>query len=135
MNATTPHDPHDAGQVAADFLTAYLSGDHQRARSLMHDDFTFQAPLVEEGTKEVYFAGAQAKVSFIDGFRILRQWTDGDDVAVTYEIDISGPSGSASMLMHEWQTVRDGKLASTVMIFDTAARGAQILHDALMAGT
>jgi predicted SnoaL-like aldol condensation-catalyzing enzyme len=126
-------DPSSPAAVVTSYLTAYLSGEIATAQSLVRDDFSFRAPLIETGgTKDAYFAGSGQKARYIQGFRILRQWQDGDEVAAVYEIDVQTPAGAASMLMHEWHTIRDGKIASTVMIFDMAARAAQLLHDALM---
>jgi ketosteroid isomerase-like protein len=123
----------DAASVVAEFLTAYLSGDLDRARSLVCDDFVFQAPLIEQqATKENFFGGAEPKVALIQGHRILRSWADGDEVSTVYEIDVRTEEGAASMCLHEWHTVRDGRLVSTVMTFDTAAPAALLMHQALM---
>jgi ketosteroid isomerase-like protein len=120
-------------QTVAEFLHTFLSGDIENARSLVTDDFTFRAPLIEAvAGKETFFAGATEKSTLIRSFRILRQWEDADDVSTVYELDIVTPGGEARMMLHEWHTVRDGKLASTSMVFDTAARAAGLIHDALM---
>jgi ketosteroid isomerase-like protein len=120
--------------VVTEFLTAFFSGEIERARSLVADDFAFRAPLVEAAaTKDAYFAGAAEKMQFVRRFRILRQWHDAQagEVSSVYELDVETPSGAASILMSEWHTVRDGRLTSTVMVFDTAGRGAKLLGDAL----
>ena len=65
-------------------------------------------------------------------FALLRQWQDGDDVSTAYEIDVRTAAGAATMLLHEWHTVANGQLRSSVMAFDTAAPAARLLHDALM---
>ncbi|MBO0689498.1 MAG: hypothetical protein J2P40_08000 [Candidatus Dormibacteraeota bacterium] len=122
--------------VVTEFLTAFFSGEIDRARSLVADDFTFRAPLVgAAATKEAYFAGAAEKVQFVRGMRILRQWQDGPagEVSSVYELDVETPAGSDSLLMGEWHRVRERLLASTVMIFDTGARAAQLLGGALAA--
>jgi hypothetical protein len=125
----------NAGAVVSEYLTAYLSGNIDHARSLVREDFWFRAPLIETtATKDVYFAGSDEKLALIRDFRIVAQWEGGDEVSTVYEIDVQTPAGTASMLMHEWHTVHDGQLTSTVMIFDTAARAAQLLGDALTSG-
>lgn len=118
--------------VVADYLTAFLSGDIAKARSAMTDDFTFRAPLVHaNGTKEVFFAGAEHKSALIRDFRILRLWQDGDEVSCVYEIDVETPAGRASMPLHEWHLVRDGRIAAISMIFDTHAPAADLIRNAL----
>jgi ketosteroid isomerase-like protein len=118
--------------IVNEFLASFLSGDIDRAQSMVRDDFTFRAPLIEDAaTKEAFFAGSQRKASHVRDFRIVRQWEDGAEVSTVYEIDVDTSAGAASMLMHEWHTVRDGQLASTIMSFDTGAPAAQLLRDAL----
>jgi hypothetical protein len=119
--------------VVQSFLHAFLSGDTIGARSMVRDDFSFRAPLVDTGgTKDDFFVAADAKTRSIGGFHVLRQWHDGNDVSTVYEIDVRTLAGAATMLLHEWHTVTHGQLASSIMIFDTSAPAAQLLHDALM---
>jgi len=123
-----------AGEVVTAYLTAYLSGDIPTARSMIKDDFSFRAPLLEStASKDVFFAGAERKASYIRSFSILRQWEDGNEVSTLYRLEVSTSSGSASMLMHEWHTTSSGQIASTVMLFDSAAPAARLLQEALKA--
>lgn len=134
MSASTADTPAaDAASVVAEFLAAYLSGDLDRARSLVSDDFSFQAPLVEQhATKEEFLGGSEQKVALVRDHRIVRSWADGEEVSTVYEIDVRTEEGAASMRIHEWHTVRDARLVSTVMTFDTAAPAALLMHRALM---
>lgn len=130
-NHTTPGTADPAGVVRA-YLEAYFSGDLDTARALVRDDFSFRAPLVDGGgTKDMFFAGSEAKVRHVDEVRILRQWQDGGDVSTVYELRIATPQGSAPLLLHEWHTVVDGRLAASTLIFDTAGPGPTLLRDAL----
>ncbi len=123
-----------AAEVVTEYLTAYLSGNIPKAKSMIRGDFSFRAPLIENtATSDVFFAGADRKAGYLRGFTILRQWEDADEVSTLYQIDVNTPSGNASMLMHEWHTTASGQIVSTVMLFDTAAPAARLLHDALMA--
>jgi len=118
--------------VVTEYLTAYLSADISKASSMVREDFSFRAPLVENtADKAIFFAGSERKAAYVRGFRILRQWQDGDDVSTLYELDIRTREGEASLLMHEWHKLAAGQIASTVMLFDTAAPGARLLHQAL----
>jgi hypothetical protein len=38
-----------------------------------------------------------------------------------YDFEIETPAGAGSVLMAEWAVIRDGKVASSRLIFDTAA--------------
>jgi hypothetical protein len=131
-NATPP--TPSAAEVVTEYLTAYLSGNIPKARSMIGADFVFRAPLIENtATTDVFFAGADRKARYIRSFAILRQWENGDEVSTLYRIDVNTPSGNASMLMHEWHTTASGQIVSSVMLFDTAAPAARLLGDALTA--
>ena len=53
------------------------------------------------------------------GMRMLRQWADGDDVCSLYLFDVDAPAGPVSLIVGEWNTVRNGEVASSLMAFDT----------------
>jgi hypothetical protein len=53
------------------------------------------------------------------GMQMRRQWKDGDDVCSLYTFDVEAPAGAVSVLVSEWNTVRDGEVASSLAVFDT----------------
>jgi predicted SnoaL-like aldol condensation-catalyzing enzyme len=120
-------------EIVTKFLRAFTSGEVEAARQMTTDDFSFQAPLWEgRGDKRAYFAGAEKKAEYVRTFRILRQWQDGDEVATIYELDIRTPKGRAVLPISEWHTVRDGRVASTWMLFNRSASGVELLREALL---
>jgi hypothetical protein len=58
------------------------------------------------------------------GAEIHRQWEDGGELCSFYDFKIETPAGAGSIPMAEWNSFRDGKLASARLIFDTAAMAA-----------
>jgi hypothetical protein len=76
MNALISHSDGSREQHPAEIVTRFLSSYHggriADARAMLTDDFSFRAPLVEEGSREVFFAGAEEKSALVRGFRILR---------------------------------------------------------------
>jgi hypothetical protein len=136
MNAPTSHDDGSREQRPSEIVTRFLSSYHggriADARAMLTEDFSFRAPLVGDGSQEVFFAGAEEKSALVRGFRVLRQWEDADDVSTLYEIDVETEAGAASMLMHEWHHVRDGSIDSTVMVFDTVAPAAELIRAELV---
>src|SRR5690242_9220849 len=124
--------PATPSALVSAFLHAFMSGDIERASAMVSENFSFRAPLHEGlGDKAVYFAGAERKTRFIRALRILRQWADGEEVSTVYELDIQTPEGAATMSMSEWHTVREGRIAATYMVFDSAAKAAALLRNAL----
>ena len=121
-------------QIVREFLTAFLSGNIEKASGMMSDSFYFEAPLQGwRAGKQVYFAGAEKKATFIRDFKILRQWEDGDEVSTVYELDLGTTQEHAPIVISEWHKVRDGRLASAVMIFDARAKAVEIMRNALHA--
>jgi len=121
-------------EIVADFLSSFMTGDVARARELIDPEFTFRAPLHSgTGDARAYFGGAQEKARFIEAFRILRQWEDSGEVSTIYEIDIRTDEGAATLPMSEWHSVRDGKIQSTMLIFNASAPAVQLMANALSA--
>jgi hypothetical protein len=113
-------------QLVTHYLTALASNDTQRARSLLSDDFSFRGPMdFRIDGKDAFLAATEAKYKHVQELRILRQWEDGDDVCSVYELDVATSNASASVLMSEWNSVRDGQVASALLVFDTSTLAAQ----------
>jgi hypothetical protein len=108
-----------------EYLTAYTSGDVDRAASLVSENFSFQGPMqattdLSALRKLVTHVAASAR-----GHRVLRQWQDGDEVCTLYQFHVETDAQALSVLVSEWNTVRGGRVASSLMVFDTGPfRGA-----------
>ena len=103
------------------YLEAFSSGDIDTAREYIADDFTFQGPVLQAEGKDVFFEGAISLLPVVNGYKMLRQFEDGEDVCSIYEFNIKTPIKAGSVLMTEWSQIRDGKIASSKLVFDTAA--------------
>ena len=110
-------------QVFTDYLSAFTSGEMETAQSLVADDFAFNGPTMQVEGKQAFFAAATQLAPIIRGFKMLRQFEDGDEVCSIYEFEVGSPATPGSILMTEWCTVRDGQLTSSHLVFDTAAFG------------
>lgn len=114
MPATTP------AQIAEDYLTAFYTGDFDRARDLVTEDFAFRGPFLQVAGRDAFFEGAQGLKNIVRGHRTLRQCADGNDVSTLYEVELETPTGHGSVVMSEWHTIRAGRLTAGQVIFDTA---------------
>jgi ketosteroid isomerase-like protein len=110
-----------SARIFVDYLDAFTSGDVDRAAELLTDDFSFAGPLQQTEGKDAFLEGARHLAPLVRGHTMLRQWEDGDEVCSIYEFAIETPAGAGSVLMSEWSRVRDGRLASSRLVFDTAA--------------
>jgi len=111
----------DVGAVVAEYLTAFYTGDFDRARTLVAPSFSFRGPFLQAQGRDGFFAGAQGLRPIVRGHRLLHQWVDGAEVCSIYDVTFETPSGSGSVPMSEWHTVHAGRLTTAFVLFDTTA--------------
>ena len=107
--------------VFRSYLERFTAGDIDGAAELLSDDFTFAGPILEARNKVEFLAGSAGLRPLVRGYEIHRQWVDGDEVCSIYDFKVETPVGNGSIPMAEWSVVRDGKLVSSRLMFDTAA--------------
>jgi hypothetical protein len=107
--------------IVNEYLASFYRGDFTRAADMLTEDFSFSGPFLTVDGRDGFLAGAQGLRPIVQGHRLLHQWHDGNDVCSIYEVNLHTPAGSGSVLMSEWHTARDGRLASGRVLFDTAA--------------
>ena len=115
-----------ASEVFNDYLSAFESGDMDRARALVADDFSFEGPMLQVDGKDAFFEAVSDMASIFKGHTILKQFEDGNEVCSIYDLEIEAPGGAGSVTMSEWCTVQDGRLTSARLVFDTAAFNALV---------
>jgi len=113
-----------AADVFRSYLDRFTSGDIAGAAELLEDDFSFHGPMLQSEGRTAFIDGASGLGPMVRGNRMIRQWVIDNEVCSIYEFDIETPAGAGSITMAEWATVHDGKLASSRLIFDTAAMAA-----------
>lgn len=104
-----------------EYLDAFYSGDFDRAKPLVVNDFHFKGPFVEATDKETFFKSAIPLGQITKGHLLLHQWADNDEVSSIFDVKLETPAGKGKVTMSEWHTVHDGKLVSGRVILDTAA--------------
>ncbi|HEY2180487.1 MAG TPA: nuclear transport factor 2 family protein [Solirubrobacteraceae bacterium] len=109
-----------SAKVFRDYLDRFTAGDAIGAADLLTDDFSFHGPILQSEGKEAFLEGAQGLGPVVRGNEMLRQWEDGEEVCSVYEFKVKTPVGEGSIPMTEWSRIRDGKIASSRLIFDTA---------------
>ena len=112
-------------EVVNAYLAAYTAGDVDRAASLVSEDFAFEGPMQATAGRTALRKIVAHVAATARGHRVLRQWQDGDEVSTLYQFNLETGAGPTSLLISEWNTVRDGQVASSFMVFDTGPfRGA-----------
>jgi SnoaL-like domain len=106
------------------YLERFTAGDVDGAGDLLADEFTFHGPILQADGKAEFLAGSTTAAQIARGCEIHRQWVDGEAVCSIYDFKIETPVGAGSIPMAEWSVIRDGKLVSSRLIFDSAAMAA-----------
>ena len=106
------------------YLEQFTAGDVEAAGEFLVQDFTFEGPVLRANDRAEFLAGASRLGPIVRGCAIHHQWVDGDQVCSIYDFKIETPAGAGSIPMAEWSVVRDGKLVSSRLLFDTAAMAA-----------
>ena len=105
----------DNGQVAADEMAAWTSGDFDQVRRLVADDVTFVGAMGTTDGVDAYVKGLQGLREIVTGVDIRKVFTDGDDVCVVYDLDTE-PAGALPCVA--WYRFAGGRIASKQVFFD-----------------
>lgn len=104
-----------------EYLTRFTSGDVAGAGELLDEAFVFAGPMLLASSKAEFLAGSAPAAAMARGCTVHQQWENGEDVCSIYDFEVQTPAGSASIPMAEWSVIRDGRLVSSRLLFDTAA--------------
>ena len=107
-------------QTFESYLDRFTSGDVNGAAELLDESFRFNGPIVQADNKTDFLASTEGLVPIVRGYTMRRVWADGDEVCAMYDFHVETPAGSGSIPMAEWSVIRDGKLVSSQLLFDTA---------------
>jgi SnoaL-like domain len=107
--------------VFRSYLERFAAGDIDGAARLLAEDFSFDGPLLKASNKAEFLAGSAGLAPMVRGVELHRQWESDGEVCSIFDFRIETPVGAGAIPMAEWAVVRDGKLVSSRLIFDTAA--------------
>jgi hypothetical protein len=102
------------------YLERFTHGDVHGAAELLDENFTFTGPILRSSGKAEFLAGSATAAAMARGCEIHHQWVDGDSVCSIYDFNMETPTGAGSISMAEWSEIKEGKLVSSRLIFDTA---------------
>jgi hypothetical protein len=105
-----------AGEVVHRFHTAVGAGDFTTARKLLHDDLSFQGPIDTFDMADDYVAALQKLSAIVKGVDVKKQFVDGNDVCVLYDLITNTPAGTS--FVSEWFRVEEDRIAAIRVVFD-----------------
>lgn len=109
-----------ASAIVQDYHRAWTSGDVDRAMTRVADDITCRAPGQDLIGKEAYRAFIAGFAPALIGLAEIASFTDGDRVALFYYPQTAATTTTPAA---ECFTVRGGKIAESVLIFDRPSFG------------
>lgn len=113
-------EPTAAQEIVRQYHHAWTSGDIDKAMELVADDITCRAPGVHLDGKEAYRGFIGGFAPMLTGIDEIAEFVDGERVALFYHPQTAATSTAVA---GECFTVRDGKIAESVLIFDRLSYG------------
>ncbi len=98
-------------EVVLAYIKALNDEDFEAARKLVNDELTFDGVLGKRNGADAYFQDME-KMKF--KYKVLKVFSDGNDVCLFYDVDM----GSASALTCGWYHLKYGKINSLKVVFD-----------------
>jgi ketosteroid isomerase-like protein len=107
-------------EIVQDYHRAWTSRDVERAMTKVADDITCLAPGQHLAGKEAYRAFIAGFAPALTGLSDIASFADGDRVALFYYPHTATTTTAPAA---ECFTVRDGKIAESVLLFDRLSFG------------
>lgn len=102
-------------ETAAAYFEAWLSGDIEAVRPLLHDDVDFAGPLgVTQGAEET-LKGLGGMFALTTDVTVIKRWTDGPDVITWFELR-TAKAGPIPVV--NWSRVTQGRIDRIRVTFD-----------------
>lgn len=103
-------------QLAVAFIDAFAGKDMEAVAALLSDDIVFSSPQVRLSGAEAVLAAIGQFAQVVTGVSNVTVLGDGERAMVMYDMR-TGPFGTLKTVDHI--VVRDGKIASDTVVFDT----------------
>lgn len=107
-------------QIVQDYHHAWTNGDVDHAMTRVADDIVCRAPGTDLSGKDAYRAFIAGFTPALTGIGDIAEFTDGERVALFYYPQTAATTTAPAA---ELFTVRDGRIAESVLIFDRLSYG------------
>lgn len=107
----------NSGDVLKEFYRAVVACDFAAARKFLADDLEFVGLFETYPNADSYLTTLQGLMSITQRLDILTVISEGEDVAVFFELETGAPA-EATTLVAEWHQVRGGKIVHACSAFD-----------------
>jgi hypothetical protein len=107
----------DSKGVVLEYLNAFANKDFQAIRSIVHDDLSFRGPVRQFQGGDQFVEALSKMGPLLKSIDVKKIFADGEDVSVIYDFVTTNPAIGTTPTA-EWIKVKDGKIQSTLLIFD-----------------
>ncbi len=104
-------------ELAEAYLDRFCAGDVDGLAALLTDDFSFTGPFFHCDEAAVYLEALRRSPAVDSAVEVLHAFEEGDRICLIYRFSKPG----VSTLMSQLFEVRDGQVASSLLIFDPTA--------------
>ena len=105
-------------EIAQKYATAFLGGEKETARALLHDDYTFVGPMMQLNSADEAM-GLLENFPFVASEENVTIVTEGNLVVKKFDWKVTAPF-EALIPMTEWFDIQDGKIKSCQLFYDSA---------------
>lgn len=100
-------------------LTGSAGADLPQAVELLAEDVVFSGPLMRIVGRDAYAGLLQQFLPAHVSTRVIKQFSDGDQVCSINELTVRTPAGSnITLAMAEWFKLRDGRITEHTLFYD-----------------
>jgi ketosteroid isomerase-like protein len=101
--------------VVETYFDAWQAQDHDRLRSILADDVTFDGPMGHETNADDCTTSLMRLASMTRSLTVEKRFVDGPDVVTVFELQLEPATLSPVM---NWSRVQDGKIVEILVTFD-----------------
>jgi YHS domain-containing protein len=106
-------------EIIERYHQAFYGGDAATARQYLADEFSFEGPAGTIHGPDAFLRASAHVGRGVKSTERRKVFVDGDDVCLVYDLVVEQPAVRVSVA--EWFCLRDARIVSIRMMFDTAA--------------
>ncbi len=109
---------NQALDIVKSYHKAFENKNWEKARSLLHDSFTFDGPMMQIGNADE-FMSKMTECEFTAKHKEITSVTNGDQIVMIFDWIVEKPFQD-TIRMCEHFKIQDGKILASNLFFDTA---------------
>lgn len=113
-------------ELVQKYNEAFAKQDIETVCSYLHENFTFEGPMMQFSSKKEFAAGMKG-CPFECSNQNVRFISDGDNIVQIFDWKVTSPF-KGNIPMCEWLVIKDNKIHSSRLFFDTAKFPSEVME-------